>query len=277
MRTVADGDRVFWDAVRIGRALQGELVFDFHTHLGPWFNFWIPDSDIDSMFGSFGRVGIDAIACSPDIAIGPDYIRGNDEVATAAARYPGRVIMLVTINPRYPRAEVEAELARWEAAGQRAYKIHCATHATPEDADGYEPMWDLADRQGAPVLVHTQGGHGKSGVELLVEIAGRRRNVKIIIAHSASSLEFIDQTCAAALKRDNIFLDLTGSPMVYGALETMVSRVGADRVLFGTDTPFIDPRPQVGRVAYSRLSDGDKRKVFGQNAKAVFGELAAHL
>lgn len=272
-----DRNSVFWDAVRLGKALEGELIFDAHTHLGPWFNFWIPDSDIDSMFRVLDRLGVDAIACSADMAIGPDYIRGNDEVAAAQENYPGRIIMFVTINPRAPRAEVDAELRRWEAAGKRAYKIHCGTHQTPEDDEGYQPVWDLADKQGAPVLVHTQGGHGKTGIELLVEIAGTRPNLKIIIAHSASSLDVIEQTCDAAEKRENIFLDLTGSPMVYGAIETMVERVGAERVLFGTDTPFIDPRPQVGRIAYSRLTDDQKRRIFGLNAKKLFGEVAAHL
>jgi predicted TIM-barrel fold metal-dependent hydrolase len=277
VKQVPEDRSVLWDAVRLGKALEGELVLDAHTHLGPWFNFWIPDHDIDSMFRVLDRLGVDAIACSADRAIGPDYIAGNDEVAAAQAKYPRRVIMYVTINPRYPKEEVEAELRRWEAAGKRAYKIHCATHQTPEDDEAYQPMWDLADRQGAPVLVHTHGGHGKTGIELLTEIAQARTNLKIIIAHSANSLEVIEQACAAARKRENIYLDLTGSPMVYGALEMMVDRVGAQRVLFGTDTPFIDPRPQLGRVAYSRLTDDEKRSILGLNAKELFGEAAAHL
>ena len=268
---------VIWEAVRLGRTLEGELVFDAHTHLGPWFNFWIPDNDIDSMMTVLDRVGIDAMACSADIAIGPDYIRGNEEVAAAQEKCPGRIIMYVTINPRYPKTEVEEELRRWADAGKRAYKIHCACHQTPEDDERYQPMWDLAEEQGAPVLVHTQGGHGKTGIELLTEIAETRTNLKIIIAHSASSLDVIDQTCDAAKKRENIFLDLTGSPMIYGALETMVDRVGTERVLFGTDTPFIDPRPQIGRIAYARLTDQQKRQILGLNAKRIFGEAAAHL
>ena len=50
----------------------------------------------------------------------------------------------------------------------------------------------------------------------------------------------------------------------------MVGGVGADRILFGTDLPFIDCRPQVGYVAAARISDDDKRRIFGRNARKLF-------
>ena len=47
--------------------------------------------------------------------------------------------------------------------------------------------------------------------------------------------------------------------------------VGADRILFGTDLPFLDPRPQLGRVAFAKISDDEKRLVLGLNAARVLG------
>jgi predicted TIM-barrel fold metal-dependent hydrolase len=46
-----------------------------------------------------------------------------------------------------------------------------------------------------------------------------------------------------------------------------VREVGSGRVLFGTDNPFIDPRPQIGRVALARIPDEDKLNIFGANAR----------
>ncbi len=49
----------------------------------------------------------------------------------------------------------------------------------------------------------------------------------------------------------------------------MVRRVGAERILWGTDI-FIDPRPALGRLLMARLSDEDKRLILGLNAKRIF-------
>ena len=96
-------------------------------------------------------------------------------------------------------------------------------------------------------------------------------NVAFIIGHSASGWPMIDESCTEAKRRENVHLDLTGSILVYMAIETMVNRVGADRILFGTDIPFIDAAPGLGRVLMARLSDDEKRKILGLNAKAIFG------
>jgi predicted TIM-barrel fold metal-dependent hydrolase len=56
-------------------------------------------------------------------------------------------------------------------------------------------------------------------------------------------------------------------------VERIVGEVGADRVLWGTDFPFLDPVYLVGRLAYARLTDEAKRKVFGENAQRLLQEL----
>jgi predicted TIM-barrel fold metal-dependent hydrolase len=48
--------------------------------------------------------------------------------------------------------------------------------------------------------------------------------------------------------------------------------VGDDRVLFGTDAPMRDPRPQVGWLVFTRLPEQSKRKIFGSNFARILGE-----
>jgi len=55
-------------------------------------------------------------------------------------------------------------------------------------------------------------------------------------------------------------------------VERIVREVGAQRVLWGTDFPFLEPRYLVGRVARSALNDEAKRLVFGQSARRLFEE-----
>jgi len=50
-----------------------------------------------------------------------------------------------------------------------------------------------------------------------------------------------------------------------GVIEYLVEQVGADRVLFGTDAPMRDPRPQATWLAFTRLRESDKKKIYGEN------------
>jgi len=52
-------------------------------------------------------------------------------------------------------------------------------------------------------------------------------------------------------------------------VERIVTEVGADRVFWGTDFPFLEPRYLIGRLACSKLSDQAKRQVFGESLAAL--------
>ncbi len=261
----------FADAVGAGRPIKDELIIDAHAHMGLWFNFHIPASDADAMIESMDAIGVDMCICSPHRAIGPDYRAGNEEVIEAADRFPGRILPYITMNPYYPISETEAEIEKWHSQGRIVgFKIHPSFAKYAADGDGYRPVWEHADAHQLTVLSHSAAGCEHGSPPKLAELAKRYPSSNVLVAHSASSWDMIEAATEAAKAHENVFLDLCGSPLLFGALESMVESVGAERILFGTDLPFIDPRPGLGRVAFSRLSDDDKRKILGLNAKRIF-------
>ena len=52
-------------------------------------------------------------------------------------------------------------------------------------------------------------------------------------------------------------------------IEQLVNEAGADRVLFGSDTPLMDPRPQIGKIITADISDEAKRLILGGNARRL--------
>ena len=262
----------FKEACRTGTILENEVIIDAHAHMGPWFNFYVPEEgSAASMVHAMDLVGFNCAVVSPHVAIGPDYRQGNRDVAAAAEQFPGRIVPFVTVNPTYGRGEVEEEVAHWdEATGIKAFKIHPGCHEYKASGDNYFPVYEYADAHELPVLSHSWAGDPLGGASTLGGLAEQFPNTSFIIAHSASSWQILEEAEKEAKQRDNIYLDLTGSRLIHGLIEDMVKRVGAERVLFGTDMPFIDPRPGFGRVLMSRLSDDDKRLILGLNAKRLF-------
>jgi uncharacterized protein len=63
----------------------------------------------------------------------------------------------------------------------------------------------------------------------------------------------------------NVYLELCGSTVTADEIAWMVGEVGAERVIFGTDSPWIDPRFLLGKVAFADLDDKAARLVMGGN------------
>jgi predicted TIM-barrel fold metal-dependent hydrolase len=65
---------------------------------------------------------------------------------------------------------------------------------------------------------------------------------------------------------DNLYLDTATSQLHVGMIERFVREVGADRVLFGSDIPLLDPAAQLGRIAYAKIKEEDKVRILRLNA-----------
>lgn len=262
-----------WDRLRRGEPLQGELVIDCHAHMGPWFNFHIADDPwAVGLVGATGTCGVDRIIVSPHAGIGPDAPYANTLVADAVRRFPNRISGYCTVNPNYPAEESIGELESHVAHGNLiAIKIHPSLHLYRADGPGYRPMWEWAQLHRTPVLVHTWEGDARCEPALLARLGKQYPDVPILLGHSGGGAAGRMQALDAAAEAPNLFLDLTGSGLPRGLLEVMVERAGADRILFGTDVPFVDIRPQLGYVLFARIPDDAKRKILGLNSKRVFG------
>jgi len=259
------------ERVRAGETLDDLLVVDAHGHMGRWFNFHVPRGDAQGMIRTMDRIGVKACVASGHAGIGPDFALGNDEVQRGAEAFPGRLLGYIAVNPNYPAEEMRQELERrWRTGLFVGVKLHADMHKHPSDGRRYAPAWEFAHEHGLPLLSHDT-------VPRFEEPTGRYTRARLLIAHAISSHDMLEAAAALAARRPNVYLDITGSPLVFGALELAVEKVGAGRILFGTDLPFIDPRPQVGRVAFAKIPEADKWRILGENAAALFkldGKLA---
>ncbi len=54
-------------------------------------------------------------------------------------------------------------------------------------------------------------------------------------------------------------------------LELAIEAIGAERILFGTDTPLLDPHAQLARVIGADLTDSDRALILGENLARLLG------
>ena len=67
----------------------------------------------------------------------------------------------------------------------------------------------------------------------------------------------------------NVYAEITYTSVTNGVIEFLVEAAGEDRVVFGSDQPMRDPRPQLGWVVWADLPAEVRAKVLGGNFQTI--------
>jgi predicted TIM-barrel fold metal-dependent hydrolase len=257
----------YFENIHAGRPLPDIEIIDLHAHLGPYYNMHIPDSDAPSMIKTMDLCGIQKAVISTTLSFDTDIVLGNNMMLEAMATFPGRLYGACSVSGNYPELSL-AELERTMSnRGVVMVKVHPFSTRCRLSDRRMKGIFDYAARRELFVLVHTWLDNDAYGTQdVFAAVAAEYPPIKWVMGHSGGPYGSV-RAVELARKVENIYLDITLSMMPAQQIEYFVREVGSERVLFGTDNPFIDPRPQVGRVALARIPDRDKINIFGANAR----------
>jgi len=266
-------NKMILDEVRKASPLKDALIIDCHGHLGRWNNVYLPKSDLGEIIKMMDRFGTDKLCISSFLGCSCDFRTGNDRVGAAVGKYPGRLIGYTTVNPNFPD-EIAGELLRCQTEfGFVMVKIHPFCHEYPADGKSYRPVWEFASRRQSIVLSHTWEADKYCAPAMFGKVASRYPKARIILGHSGVTYNGCEEAIEVAKKHKNIYLDIASSQPHFGILERFVNEVGAERVLFGTDVPFLEPACQIGKVAFARITENQKRQILGLNMRNLLDSI----
>ncbi len=179
----------------------------------------------------------------------------NDYVAQAVRDYPDVFIGFASVDPWKGRLAV-AELERAvKELGLKGLKLHPIVQAFYLNDRRFYPLWETCSALKIPLLVHTgttgvgAGVRGGNGLKLkyaqpipyIDDIAADFPDLTIIGAHP--SWPWQEEMLAIAVHKTNVYIDLSGwSPKYFSpSLIKYTNTLLQDRVLFGSDYPFLSP------------------------------------
>jgi len=226
-------------------------------HVGdfPLFNVSL---DRDGLAALMAENGIDGC-----VLFGPD----NELVRAIAEELPG-VWALAWVNPRESGAAAEARrlLAHPRFVGVKLHPLLDSYH--PNDPIVH-PVMRAAIEADAPVLFHT--GHPIFTLPWSIEeVAVEFPEAKVVFGHMGhGNVVYVNAAIDIAARRPNVYLETSGMPMHTKILEA-VERVGAERVLYGSDAPFHHPAVEMLKVRLSGLAPELAERVLGANGRDLF-------
>lgn len=249
-------------------------VFDCHGHLGMHVDFPAYKADPDSMIAVMNHLNIERLAVTSTLACYNDCPRGNADVDALLKRYPDRFLGYITVNPNPPGEALE-ELERWSHFHTPPLiKLHPGLHRYPVTGPNYRPIWDYANQTHAIVLVHTWDSDPNCGPLMFPALAKAHPRARILLGHSGVTWRGYHQSIEAASQASNLYLDLCGSQNHRLILERCVDRVGAARILFGSDLPYLEASMTLARVLTACISDAAKEQILRMNFLRLVTESA---
>jgi predicted TIM-barrel fold metal-dependent hydrolase len=263
--SLAMGDASIRERALSGMQLGVEVI-DSHAHVGPARGL-DRDTSVEAMLGLMDAIGITRSAISGFMfGTGVRLETVNDRVAEFVRVRPERFLGLCYLNPRFPEY-LEPEMARClDELGFAGFKLHIGWNGVPYDADVYTPVYRVAAERELPVLAHTWGDEP---VRRLAVAARAHPTVPFLAGHSGAGDVAI--TIEEALRTPNLFLELAYSAGTPWVVERLVREVGAERIVWGSDSILFAQSHQIAKVAFAEISEWDKAAIFGGNARRIFG------
>jgi uncharacterized protein len=256
------------------------LAIDVHGHYGPYWREGMPSLKQGFMSGNSATVVARATAAhirytivSPLTALMPrgngDAFSGNLEAAREVSSTLG-LLQYVVIDPRDDRTYKQAdEMLRMPRCV--GIKIHPEEHCYPITECGRR-IFEFAAARRAVILTHSSEQNSLAAD--FVPLANAFPEVRLILAHIGCGWDGDPTHQVRAIQQcrhGNVFADTSSASSITPRLiEWAVEEIGAERVLFGTDTPLYFAPMQRARIDHADLSDVQKRLILCDNARRIF-------
>jgi predicted TIM-barrel fold metal-dependent hydrolase len=247
--------RTILQAFLEGDGFPNELVIDAHTHIGRGFDGSRRiEETAQRALTRMDAVGIDAsCVMGSQYLIEGDYRDGNNDLLWLHEHYPDRFVCFTNINPHDKKENVLVELQRMYDAGIRGIKLINAYQNYPSNGPVLWALYEFAAERKLIVLNHSWGSS-----ETIDLIASTFPDMTMIIGHHTDGADDLLR------KFPNLYL-CTWSFVIPHQIEKAIKRIGADKIVFGSDAIINPFSAGLGPVVFARISDDEKRKILGLN------------
>lgn len=236
------------------------MTIDAHTHLGnfPIFNVKLYAEDMIYIMNEY------------DIRKCVVFSLPNELTLNAVTQHPEKLVGVAWINPHHGEEAIrliDMAITEW---GFKGIKMHPLLDAYLPDHEIVYPIMDRARKYAIPVLFHC--GHPPWSLPWhFGNLADVYSDVTIILGHMGHGhIVYINGAIEVAKKHDNIILETSAMPM-HSKIKEAVSKVGEDRVIYGSDMPFGHPAFEIKKVEVAGLTKKQLELVLEQNAQSIFG------
>lgn len=243
---LAPYDACMW----LGRPFSGRIAYDTPTALR------------DAL--TAGPIKKALISCTASELYDPDT--GNDELADALAELPGLYGVMTLLPHDWGDVDsLDVKVSINVNRGLRAVRLYPKSHRYSLRIPSMKPLLSLLESLSLPLFIHI----GQTSWDEIGPLAQAYPKLPILV-ESAGHHEYLNMRHALPwLEASPNLLVPTNRQFLCGGLELLVERLGADRILFSSCAPTLDPNAALGPLVFSRLPRDVRQRIAHENLERL--------
>jgi len=248
---------------------EGEttVIIDMHMHIEEVASLgW--KMSADDCIRAMDAAGVDRAAVMTLTDLPGLNPQGLELIADACASHPGRLLGFLRLNPAHLETSKQLLGQAVTELGFAGLKLHPVSTLQHPGGAATIALIRLAGELGVPTLFHC-GDEPLSTPLSIAEAAAACPDSTIILGHMGGYFH-VDEAIDVAEQHPNLILETSAMPYP-DKIRTAVERIGAARVVFGSDGPVSSPSLERQKVVMAGLDEPDTDLVLGGNAAVLLG------
>ena len=245
------------------------MIVDGHVHIGKSTRLQI-NMNGDMLLRIADELGIDRLCCTDLTALFYDMHEGNRLLFEEMKLHGDRILGYCSLHStRYGQEGLDEIRRCKEVYGMRGLKIYSTPEMSIAEPTAI-PILELCSELKMPILAHTTPAECDY---LLTKVP----DVQFIMAHAGGQPYAHgdwNRAIMVAKQHRNLYLDTACSTVDSSFVTSCIRELGADRILFGTDIPLLDPWPQWTKVREVDVTDEERALLMGGNILRLMGVAA---
>ena len=247
------------------------MIIDTNANVGPTiyddarFEF---DPSLETLERRLADAGIDKAIVAP---LKPPQYEFNEVNEQLSERLAGRdnFYGIGRIDPRQDDAAEKADRALNEY-NLHGLKLHPWEETFEITSSFVTPALETAATYDVPVWIHS-GYYGVSNALSVREVAHSFPKLPMVVTHGGhlniSGLSLPDATKLRD-ETENTYFELSG---VYrhDFIQQSFDKIGAERILFGTNAPYFNPKVELSRIVDADITSDEKETALSETALSL--------
>jgi predicted TIM-barrel fold metal-dependent hydrolase len=243
------------------------IYLDSHAHVDvvPALN-WFDTAD--KLINRMNEARVQMAAISGYLNVPGPNPEGLKVVRDAVTKYPDRLIGYARLDPWFDERCVDALNTAVNDWGCRGVKLHPAHYTLYPFGPETVKLAHRAGELNLPILFHC-------GDEIMClpyqidRLAAQCPETTIILAHIGGFFSG-ESALNVAERRKNVLVDTSEIPFPE-MVRKAVDRLGAEKVLWGTDAPCCDIRHEIRKVELAGITESQMQLLFAENYSRLMG------
>ncbi len=235
------------------------MIIDLHNHVGN-------DKDgnaqtIEELGKSMAAYGIDKAAIFPFDESGKELVRASLDLLEYKSE---KILPFLRFDPKNVKPDQISKII----SGFYGVKLHPRSQSFDPLDKRFYPIYAEIEKAGKPLMIHTRKENNpNTDPDRVVTLASSFPKLNIIIAHfagaSREAIEYIGE-------HDNLYLETS----VFSStkpIESVLKRIGSEKIVFGSDSPYSDQEIELMKVKKANISERDRNRILHENAELLLG------